>query len=81
MRTLALTGQPPRFKVHLAVSGVYLWVWSFRIAASSVNLEFRDIDKFVASLGGSVVIVTDSWILQTNVHGVDIIHQRDAVLQ
>ena len=52
-----------------------------RVAASSVNLEFRDIDKFVASLGGSVVIVTDSWILQTNVHSVDIVHQRDAVLQ
>jgi hypothetical protein len=51
-----------------------------RIAASSVNLEYRDIDKFVAPLGGSVVIVTDSWILQTNVHAVDIIHQRDAVL-
>jgi hypothetical protein len=45
-----------------------------------VNLEFRDIDKFVASLGGSVVIVTDSWILQTNVHNVDVVHQRDAVL-
>ena len=52
-----------------------------RVAASSVNFEFRDVDKFVASLGGSVVIVTDSWILQTNVHSVDIIHQRDAVLQ
>ena len=38
-------------------------------------------DKFVALLGGSVVIVTDSWIIQTNVHSVDLIHQRDAVLQ
>jgi hypothetical protein len=43
-------------------------------------MEFRDMDKFVASLGGSVVIVTDSWIIQTNVHSVNVIHQRDAVL-
>ena len=38
-------------------------------------------NKFVASLGGTVVIVTDSWIIQSNVHSVDIIHQRDAVLK
>ena len=48
---------------------------------SSVNLEFRDIDKFVSSLGGSTVVVTDSWILQCNVHSVDLLHQRDAVLK
>ena len=52
-----------------------------RMVVSSVNMEFRDMDKFVASLGGSVVIVTDSWIIQTNVHSVNVIHQRDAVLK
>ena len=58
-----------------------MYISLFRTVASSINMEFRDINKFVAPLGGSVVIVTDSWILQTNVHSVDIIHQRDAVLQ
>ena len=51
------------------------------MVVSSVNMEFRDMDKFVASLGGRVVIVTDSWIIQTNVHSVNVIHQRDAVLK
>ena len=46
-----------------------------------MNAEFRDIDKFVSTLGGSVVVVTDSWLVQTNVHSVDVIHQRDAVLK
>ena len=38
-------------------------------------------DKFVSELGGSVVVVTDSWIFQCNLHTVDVIHQRDAVLK
>ena len=32
-------------------------------------------------LGGSTVIVTDSWIVLSSVHTVNIIHQRDAVLK
>ena len=77
-----------------------------RHVALSVNLEFRDIDKFVSGtlvslsgglcesspspllllhthtvLGGSTVIVTDSWIILSSVHTVNIIHQRDAVLK
>ncbi len=49
--------------------------------AGSINAEFLHIDKFVSQLGGSTVIVTDSWIIQCNVHSVNLIHQRDAVLK
>ena len=122
----------------------WLFVMPCRHVAQSVNLEFRDIDKFVSGkqldpvflctalisshtlatdtplpqthtpgttlpllytssphahthththtltpplystppvLGGSTVIVTDSWIVQSNVHTVNIIHQRDSVLK
>ena len=52
-----------------------------RSVASSINLEFRDVNKFISELGGSIVIVTDSWIIQCNLRSVDIIHQRDAVLK
>jgi len=126
----------------------WLFVMPCRHVAQSVNLEFRDIDKFVSGkqldpvflctplnpshtfvtdtplpqthtpgttlplfytsslppsplpflththtltpplystpppvLGGSIVVVTDSWIVQSNVHTVNIIHQRDSVLK
>ncbi|XP_064383296.1 transmembrane protein 129-like [Halichondria panicea] len=52
----------------------------WRRVAGSINAEFLHIDKFVSQLGGSTVIVTDSWIIQCNVHSVNLIHQRDAVL-
>ena len=57
------------------------YIWSSRTVASSVNREFRDIDKFVSVLGSTAVVVTDSWILQCSVHSVDLIHQGDAVLK
>ena len=47
----------------------------------SINMEFRGVDKFVSELGSTVLVVTDSWIIQSNVHTVNIIHQRDAVLK
>lgn len=52
-----------------------------RRAAMSVNTEFQYVDKFVSELGGSLLVVTDSWIIKCNVHTVNIIHQRDAVLK
>ena len=52
-----------------------------RRVAGSVNAEFLHIDKFLSQLGGCTVIVTDSWIIQCNMHSVNIIHQRDAVLK
>ena len=47
----------------------------------SINIEFRGLDKFVSELGGTLLVVTDSWIIKCNVHTVNIIHQRDAVLK
>ena len=47
----------------------------------SINLEFRGLDKFVSELGSTLLVVTDSWIIKCNVHTVNIIHQRDAVLK
>ena len=47
----------------------------------SINLEFRGLDKFMSELGGTLLVVTDSWIIKCNVHTVNIIHQRDAVLK
>ena len=44
-------------------------------------MEFRGVDKFVSELGSTVLVVTDSWIIKSNVHTVNIIHQRDAVLK
>ena len=48
---------------------------------SSINLEFRDFNKFLSELGGSTVVVTDSWIIQCNLHSIHILHQRDATLK
>lgn len=47
----------------------------------SINIEFRGLDKFVSELGGTLLVVTDSWIIKCNVHTINIIHQRDAVLK
>ena len=44
-------------------------------------MEFRDVDKFISQLGGSTLVVTDSWILHCNVHTINVLHQRDAVLK
>ena len=55
--------------------------YSYRRVALSINIEFIGLEKFVAELGGTTVIITDSWIIQCNVHSVDIIHQQDAVLK
>jgi hypothetical protein len=56
-------------------------VFPLRNVASSINLEFRDVNKFISELGGSTVIATDSWIIQCNLHTIDILQQRDAVLK
>lgn len=52
-----------------------------RSVAASINLEFRDLQKFISELGGSTVVITDSWVLQCNMHSVDVISQRDAVFK
>lgn len=77
---LAKTGQPWRLAITEVVVNLIMVALS-RSVASSINLEFRDVNKFISELGGSTVVVTDSWIIQCNLRSVDIIHQRDAVLK
>ncbi|KAL5457057.1 hypothetical protein EMCRGX_G034293 [Ephydatia muelleri] len=48
--------------------------------AASLNSEFRSVDKFVSTLGTTMVLVTDSWIVRCSQHFINLIHKRDAVL-
>lgn len=54
----------------------------WRATASSVNIEFRRIDKFCSrtSTGGSRIYVTDSWIIKTSAYRVDVAHQQNVHL-
>jgi len=53
---------------------------SWLAVASSVNIEFRRIDKFTTGLHSRRLIVTDSWIIQTSTYSIDIAHQADVHL-
>eukprot|EP01147_Barroeca_monosierra_P000177 gene176-3566_t len=46
----------------------------------AINAEFRHIDKVVVSSGFKNVIITSSWLLQTNIYTIDIALQSDADL-
>ena len=50
---------------------------SWMAMASSVNVEFRRIDKFTTGILGRRIIVTDSWIMKTAAYNVHIAHQQD----
>ncbi|KAH9492947.1 hypothetical protein Btru_023901 [Bulinus truncatus] len=50
---------------------------SWRSVASSINTEFRRVDKFTSGIHSQRVIVTDSWIIKTSTYYVYIAHQRD----
>ncbi|CAG5122495.1 unnamed protein product [Candidula unifasciata] len=50
---------------------------TWRTVASSINLEFRRIDKFVSGIQSRLVAVTDSWIIKTSTYYVYIAHQND----
>lgn len=50
---------------------------SWRAVASSINVEFRRIDKFVSGTPSRLVAVTDSWIIKTSTYYVYIAHQND----
>ena len=62
------------------VLGSYTGPW--RATASSVNIEFRRIDKFCSrtSIGGSKIYVTDSWIIKTSAYRIDLAHQQNVHL-
>lgn len=51
---------------------------NWRSVASSINIEFRRIDKFTAGPpAGSRIIVTDSWVIKTSTYFVYVAHQND----
>ncbi|BFZ01866.1 hypothetical protein BsWGS_04905 [Bradybaena similaris] len=50
---------------------------TWRTVASSINVEFRRIDKFVSGTQSRLVAVTDSWIIKTSTYYVYIAHQND----
>ncbi|XP_065829573.1 E3 ubiquitin-protein ligase TM129-like [Oscarella lobularis] len=54
----------------------------WRSVAASLNIEFRRVDKFVSRAGqaGARVYVTDTWIVKTSAHRVDVARQYDVHL-
>ena len=54
---------------------------NWHAVASSINIEFRRIDKFTTGLPGRRLIVTDSWLMRTTTYYVYIAHQSDLHLQ
>ncbi|XP_069779857.1 E3 ubiquitin-protein ligase TM129 [Narcine bancroftii] len=50
---------------------------SWRAVASSVNMEFRRIDKFASGAPGARVIVTDTWVMKVTTYHVHIAQQQD----
>jgi hypothetical protein len=46
---------------------------------SSINTEFRRIDKFACGPHGRRVFVTDSWIIQTSTYTIKLAHHIDDV--
>lgn len=51
---------------------------SWRAVASSINIEFRRIDKFTSGMPtGRRIIVTDSWVIKTSTYFVHVAHQND----
>ncbi|XP_059505963.1 E3 ubiquitin-protein ligase TM129 isoform X1 [Stegostoma tigrinum] len=49
----------------------------WRAVASSVNTEFRRIDKFASGAPGARVIVTDTWVMKVTTYRVHIAQQQD----
>ncbi|XP_013403390.1 E3 ubiquitin-protein ligase TM129 [Lingula anatina] len=50
---------------------------SWRAVASSIDVEFRRINKFTSGVPGRRLYVTDSWIIQTAAYHLNVAHQRD----
>ncbi len=48
--------------------------------ASSIDIEFRRIDKFTTGPPGARVIITDSWIMKVSAYNVNVAHQQDCHL-
>jgi len=50
---------------------------SWRAVASSINIEFRRIDKFTSGTPSRLIAVTDSWIIRTSTYQIYVAHQSD----
>ncbi|GFR96538.1 E3 ubiquitin-protein ligase TM129-like [Elysia marginata] len=50
---------------------------TWRSVASSINVEFRRVDKFTSGTPSRLVAVTDSWIIKTSTYSVNVAHQND----
>jgi len=53
---------------------------SWREVASSVDTEIRRIDKFRSVVGNTTLYVTETWLIQVNMYGVDMMQQSDIKL-
>ncbi|KAL2077251.1 hypothetical protein ACEWY4_026755 [Coilia grayii] len=53
---------------------------SWRAVASSINTEFRRIDKFATGAPGARVIVTDTWIMKVTTYNLHVALQHDTHL-
>lgn len=60
-RTLAVHAPPPS---------------SWRAVASSINIEFRRIDKFATGAPGARVIVTDTWVIKVTTYRLHVAQQQ-----
>ncbi|XP_075713039.1 E3 ubiquitin-protein ligase TM129 isoform X2 [Rhinoderma darwinii] len=49
----------------------------WRVVASSINTEFRRIDKFATGVPGARVIVTDTWVMKVTTYKVYVAQQQD----
>ena len=52
----------------------------WQAVASSVNTEFRRIDKFATGAPGARVIVTDTWVMKVTTYRVHVAQQQDVHL-
>uniref|UniRef100_A0AAF6YVZ7 Transmembrane protein 129, E3 ubiquitin ligase n=1 Tax=Bos taurus TaxID=9913 RepID=A0AAF6YVZ7_BOVIN len=52
----------------------------WQAVASSVNTEFRRIDKFATGVPGARVIVTDTWVMKVTTYRVHVAQQQDVRL-
>ncbi|XP_073198863.1 E3 ubiquitin-protein ligase TM129 isoform X2 [Lepidochelys kempii] len=49
----------------------------WRAVASSINTEFRRIDKFATGAPGARVIVTDTWVIKVTTYSLHVAQQQD----
>lgn len=53
---------------------------SWREVAVSVDTEIRRMDKFRSVIGNTILYVTETWMIQVNTYGVDVMQQNDIKL-